>query len=136
MKLNVGQIVFVVLDKQTVVYPMLVIEEIIKRTMHKGEIVSDVDYILQAGGSKPKTISLSNIQGQVFESSESAKNSLMDNATFTINKLIENAVSKASEWYGNSAVDVPQYESSSLEEEDDDIAYVNLGNGIKGKIKL
>jgi len=132
MKLNVGQIVYVILEKQTSVYPMHVIEEIIKRTMHKGEIVSDCDYILQAGGHNPKVSALSTIQGEIFETAEQARTVMIDRATKSINKHIENAINKAKEWYSESPPET--FESSNVNESD--TAYVDLGNGLKGKIKL
>jgi hypothetical protein len=133
MKLNVGQVVYVILEKQTTVYPMYVSEEIIKRTMHKGEIVSDCDYILQAGGPNPKVLALSSIQGEIFETAEQARIVMIDRATKSINKHIEGAINKAKEWYSASEA---KSLDDTLDDNEPDVAYVDLGNGLKGKIKI
>lgn len=134
MKLNVGQIVYVIPEKQTAVHPMLVDEEIIKRTLLNNEISTDIDYSLRQGGASLKHWHLSNIQGEVFESAEHARSVMIDRATRSINKHIEIAMSKAAEWFGGEA----KHQASVAEdvEENEETAYVDLGNGIKGKVKL
>jgi len=104
MTYNVGQILFVVLKKKMQVYPMMVIEEIVKRTMHGEEI----NYVLQGGSDPTTTILLSHIDGEVFESADEAKYVLTVRATAQIEKLVDSAVSRATEWYNNDAKNVQQ----------------------------
>ena len=104
MTYNVGQILFVVLKKKIQVYPMMVIEEIVKRTMH-GE---ETNYVLQGGSDPTTTILLSHIDGEVFESADEAKYVLTVRATAQIEKLVDSAVSRATEWYNNDAKNVQQ----------------------------
>ena len=136
MKLNVGQIVYIIPEKQTVVYPMQVVEEITKRMLgNASEVVTETDYALRSGGSNPKLNYLSNIQGEVFESSEHARTAMIERATRSINKHIEVAIGKASEWYGNHAK-VHLDEENEEFDENDETALVDLGNGVKGRIKM
>ena len=104
MNLSVGQIVYVIPEKQTVVYPMQVAEEITKKIWDAGAsgVTTETEYSLRSGGASPKYTYLSNIQGEVFESHEHARTAMIERATRSINKHIEIALNKAAEWYGNS----------------------------------
>lgn len=74
---------------------MMIIEEIVKRTL-QGE---DVNYVLQGGSDPSTTILLSAVDGEIFESADEAKYVLTTRATAQIEKLVDLAVEKASEWY-------------------------------------
>ena len=133
MNYSVGQVLYVILDKQTAVYPMIVVEEIIKRTMNKGQIVSDYDYVLHAGADNPKVWSLSAIKGEIFSSAEDVRKSLVERAVSSINKHVDSAVAKAAEWYGET---LPPQREELRSTEEDDAAYIDLGGGVKGKIRM
>lgn len=92
---SIGQVLFVVLSKKNQVYPMQVIEVITKKTLG-GE---DVSYVLQAGSDKNSRIMLDQVDGEIFDSVEVAKKTLIQRATLQISKLIDIAVKKAVEWY-------------------------------------
>ena len=146
MNLQVGQILYVVLNKQTAVYPMQVIEEITKKTLD-GVVV---DYILRAGNpeSKPTSIRLGDVDGEVFETAERAKRVLTERVIDSIEKRVEAAVQKAKEWYPTSFTEASplplthkgrrlttaQVVEQSEPEVDD--ALVDLGNGLKARLKL
>lgn len=139
MNYKVGQILYVVLNKQTAVYPMQVIEEITKKTLGGVE----VDYILRGGGSdsKGQSIKLCDVDGEVFETSERAKKVLIDRVVDTITKRVDAAVVKAKEWYPESfenflsqrkKVEVPKIAPEVI----DDVATIDLGNGLVGRINM
>lgn len=77
------------------IYPMMVVEEIVKRTMH-GE---EVNYVLQGGSDSSTTILLNQVDGEIFESAEEAKYVLTSRATQQIEKLVDAAITKANDWY-------------------------------------
>jgi len=104
MTYRVGQVLFVVLNKKMQVFPMMIVEEIVKRTMH-GE---DVNYVLQGGSDASTTILLNQVDGEIFESADEAKYVLTSRATAQIEKLVDSAVSRATEWYNNDAKNVQQ----------------------------
>lgn len=104
MTYRVGQVLFVVLNKKMQVFPMMIVEEIVKRTMH-GE---DVNYVLQGGSDTSTTILLNQVDGEIFESADEAKYVLTSRATSQIEKLVDSAVSRATEWYNNDAKNVQQ----------------------------
>lgn len=104
MTYNVGQILFIILEKKMQVYPMMIVEEIVKRTLH-GE---ETNYVLQGGSDPTTTILLSHVDGEVFESADEAKYVLTVRATAQIEKLVDFAVSRATKWYDNNTKNVQQ----------------------------
>lgn len=92
---TVGQILFFILNKKSQVYPMQVVEVITKKTL-AGE---DVSYILQAGPEKETKLTFDQVDGEVFESPEILRQTLIQRATAQVNKLIDNALDKSNVWY-------------------------------------
>jgi len=136
MNLTVGQIVFVIPEKQTVVQPMQVVEEITKKMLHlhaegKNEVITETDWLLKpSSGSKYHLIS--EINGEIFESADKAKSTMIERATASINRHIENALKRADESFGLSLSNKPHLVNDELE----DAAYVDLGNGLKGRVRI
>lgn len=132
---TIGQILFVVLSKKNQVYPMQVIEVITKKTL-KGQ---EVSYLLQAGSDPSSTILLDKIEGEVFETSDKARSILTKRASDQIDRLVDNAVKKSSEWYGKSVMipqtieGLPEFDSK---ESETDTPVVTLPDGTVAKIKL
>lgn len=138
MTYKVGQVLYAVLNKQTAVYPVQVIEEITKKTL-SGTVV---DYVVRGGGAESKSLKLKEVEGEIFDSAEKARDALIERVVSQINSRVESAILKAREWYPDAfngesprRLPVPKQsfidEASQLEE-----AAVDLGNGIVGKIKL
>ena len=133
---TIGQILFVVLSKKNQVYPMQVIEVITKKTL-KGQ---EVSYLLQAGSDPTSTILLDKIEGEIFETSDKARSVLTKRASDQIDRLVDNAVKKSSEWYSKSVV-VPQTIEGlpDFDRQDtagDEAATVTLPDGSVAKVKL
>lgn len=129
MRYNVGQVLFVVLNKKTQVYPMLVIEEITKKTL-QGE---QINYVLQGGSDSTSTVLLNQVDGEIFENSEDAKSTLINRATIQIEKLIANAVQKSNEWYQKSFSQVN--EIHELPGQTQDESFVKLPDGTVARLK-
>lgn len=135
---KVGQILFVVPSRQTLVVPMQIVEELTKKSLQGTE----VDYILR---SSEKLISLKEIQGEIFESAEKAKASLTERAIKSVMKLVDRAVLQAREQFPSSFENVAHNESSvdfpteihnnEVQELSND-STIDLGNGVKARIKL
>ena len=104
MSYKVGQVLFIVMSKKIQVYPMMIIEEITKRTL-KGE---EKNYVLQGGPDSSTTILLNQVDGEVFDSSEEAKKVLVSRATSQIEKIVDSAVEKAAQWYQTNSDPVEQ----------------------------
>jgi hypothetical protein len=108
MKYDVGQILFVVLNKKGQVYPMQVIEEITKKTL-KGE---EKNYVLQGGADTDSKVLLDKVDGEIFHSAVEARDALISRATAQIDRLVSNAVLKSKEWYLNQRFDKESIETS------------------------
>lgn len=144
MKYSIGQVLFVVLNKKTQVYPMQVVEIITKKTM-RGE---EIQYLLQAGSDKTSNIMLNQVDGEVFDTSDSAREMLKQRAIRQIDKLVDAATEKSKEWYQISSSaqtihDLPDLstktESSAKTSQshlDEDTNAVMLPDGTVAKVRL
>lgn len=95
MNYFVGQVLYVLLKKEAAIYPMLVAKEVCEKTL-EGEVTL---YMLRAGADPTKMIALGEVDGEIFDSSEKAKDVLLERVTGTINKRVDDAIAKAKEWY-------------------------------------
>lgn len=137
---SIGQVLFVVLSKKNQVYPMQVVETITKRTL-RGE---EVSYVLQAGSDKSSKVTLDTVDGEIFDSAEKARTTLVQRATVQINKLIDVAKNKSSEWYGveeqpQTINDLPDLLTSPSKREEDvesDVSMVEMPDGSLVKVRL
>lgn len=138
---TIGQVLFVVLSNKNQVYPMQVVEVITKKSL-KGE---DVKYSLQAG-SGSSTIMLDQVDGEIFDTAEKARKTLIQRATQQINKLVDNAIKKSNEWYKSSEKeqivqmieDLPDLSSRSTNDlqTHEESTSVILPDGTVAKVKL
>jgi hypothetical protein len=102
---TVGQVLFFILNKKSQVYPMQVVEVITKKTL-AGE---EVSYILQAGPEKETKLTFDQVDGEVFESPEILRQTLIQRATAQVNKLVDSSLDKSNVWYaGSKSRVVPQ----------------------------
>jgi len=95
MSYRVGQVLYVILRKEASVYPMQVVEEISKKTL-EGEFTT---YMVRAGADVNKVLAITEIDGEIFDSAEKAKNTLVERVSNSISLRVENAIAKAKEWY-------------------------------------
>jgi hypothetical protein len=140
---TVGQVLFVVLSKKNQVYPMRVVEVITKKTL-QGEATQ---YALQAGSDPSSTVMYHQIDGEVFDTAEVARATLIKRATNQVNKIVDSAILKSKEWYGTEAT--PEVKQGLMESLPDYLALedtptasppesstVMLPDGTVAKIKL
>jgi hypothetical protein len=133
MSYSVGQILYIILSKKGQVYPMCVVEEITKKTL-KGE---EVNYVLQAGEDLNTKVMLSQIEGEIFESSEDARKALVERATSQIDRIIQNAVQNAKNWHSIES-QINEQEIHELPQAkilNDDVDLVTLPDGTVARLK-
>lgn len=135
---NIGQVLFVVLNKKSQVYPMQIVEIIHKKTL-RGD---DTKYLLQGGSDKNAKIILDEIDGEIFDSAEKARTTLIARATQHVNNIVNLAIKKSNEWYGVQAEE-KQIETienlpdlNTLSASDPSTTEVMLPDGSIAKIKL
>ena len=138
---QIGKVLYVVLSNKSQVYPMQVIEVITKKTL-QGE---ETKYVLQAGSDKSTTVFLDQIDGEIFDSAEKARITLVKRATNVVNKIVDAAVQKSKLWYPESVnepqtiEDLPDFGTISSPNEvvhDPESQTVMLPDGTVAKVKL
>lgn len=130
MSYRVGQILFVVLNKKVQIYPMMVVEEIVKRSLD-GE---SVNYVLQGGSDSSSTILLNQVDGEIFESADEAKYVLTERATEQIQKMVDAAIEKSEKWYKNRE-EVNIEEKNKIMELSQESIKITLSDGTIANLK-
>lgn len=92
---RVGQVLYVVLHKETKIYPMQVVEEVTKKTLNGTETT----YMVKGGPNMPEAVQIDRVEGEFFDSATKVQRALLERATNGINTFVENAVAKAQEWF-------------------------------------
>lgn len=148
MDYKVGQILFIVPAGKTKLVPVQVIEEIIKKSLNG----TSTSYMIRMNsGEDAKEYDIAHIKGEVFESAQVAKKMLTKRAAESIEKLVDDAVNKATAWYesGFEAIDdeMPLHEQSTTKQEpsrnvnnnstrvklpDGTVANINMPDGLEG----
>ncbi len=91
---DVGQVVFVISDKHKRVLPVRVVEQVVRRTLD-GETV---EYKVQ-GDNRKQTYTLSQIGSNHFSSAEDVRKYMYENATTTIDEIVNEALTVAQSKY-------------------------------------
>ena len=137
MDLDVGQVIFLLANKEAKVYPALVAEQINKKTLSGAE----VSYVIMLPDNEATCVDLSKIDAEVFKSIEEARSEMIERATNQINKILDHAKSISSK-FSNHASEQDENQLSSQDErgdesiEDKNIVKVNLGDGVVGNLDV
>lgn len=136
MKYTVGQVLYVIPSKQAAVHPMQVVEELTKRSL-SGE--TEVIYMVHGGPNTKGPVRLDEVSGEVFESSDEVRKTLIERVTQQLSRVVDVAVNKAEEWFyqpHKTSHKVSHKIPDSFDAPDPKDAVVDLGNGMIAKIKL
>ena len=87
---DVGQVIYIVSSKKMQVMPLVIAEEVIRKTL-SGQAVT---YLVKRDKTS-KTYDLSALQGIVYETISDVKEALVENATVAISKICEEAQKKS-----------------------------------------
>lgn len=101
---DVGQVLYAIFPKENKVVPLLVCEQITKKTLSGVEIV----YKFMMGTSAVMSTDITSEMAELHVSAEDAKRSLITRMTSTIDKLIATAEAKAASWYSAQTQQTPQ----------------------------
>lgn len=138
MSYRIGQVLYVLLNRETKICPVQVVEEIIKKTL-SGETTT---YVVKAGKNS-ELVSLSDIDGQVFESIETLRKVLHDKVIKTVDNIILTTTKKAAEWYHQPGVlhhsNVESNETINVEDDKEkhpiDDAMIMLADGTVARVR-
>ena len=92
---RVGQVLYVVLRKEARIYPMQVVEEVTKKTLEG----TATTYLVRGGPNADAAIPIGEVDGEIFDSAAKVQKTLLERANNGINERVQNAVTKAQEWY-------------------------------------
>jgi len=124
---EVGQILYTTSKNSFKIIPIQVVEEVVRTTINGTEKT----YMVCFPDLNKTTVDIKKIKGEVFKTSSSVENYLMDNTRTAIKELIKEAEIIKSEAFG---VVKPKIEENVQQNEAGDIIKVDLGNGQVGRI--
>jgi hypothetical protein len=139
-KYSIGQVLYVVLSSKNAVVPVLVVEEVTKKTI-KGE---EISYRVQPGSDPDKSAMLSELDGEIFETTKELQKKLLTRATEAVNMLVANAQKRAEAWFpANITASIPEPkieneepEETSSEEEENNVQKITLPDGRTATIRI
>ena len=127
MGYQVGQVVYLVSKKDTRIFPARVIEQISRRTL-AGE---EESYTIELPDKKASRVSLENIDAEIFVSLDLLKAHLLNEATSTIERVVENAAVVQKRVFKSEAT----IQDSVLQDADDSVE-IDMGDGVKARVNL
>lgn len=121
---NMGQIIYIISNKDMAVYPAVVEEQIVRKIRQADGIHEVINYKICIGPKgKQHVVDLSKINGEVFDSVESVKTTLLQRSNDEINRMVNEARENVGQWYGispeeqavrNTAAPVEKYDPALL----------------------
>ena len=129
---NVGQVLYVILNKKQKVLPVQVVEQVVRRSLQGEETQYSVTVPSRTG---PKSYNLHDLDGEIHESVESARDSLTEHANQSITNIIENARKIASHSFDTSPiVDDVLFDPEAADAESK--VKITLENGTVANVKI
>jgi hypothetical protein len=130
---HVGQILYICNEKKLNIYPVQVVEEVIRTTL-KGK---EKTYIVMLPDKERTRFDILKIKDDLFEDISSVKKHMILNAQKAIEKMANAAVLLGDQSFEllKLAEDLNDQKDLNVQAENkDDIILVELGNGVKAKI--
>ena len=127
MGYQVGQVIYLVSKKDTRIFPARVIEQISRRTL-AGE---EESYIIELPDKKSSRVPLENIDAEIFVSLDLLKTHLLNEATATIDRVVENAAVVQKQVFKSEAT----IQDSALQDAADSVE-IDIGDGVKARVNL
>lgn len=156
MSYAVGQVVFLLLQKELKVIPAMVVEQTVTRTLDGEKTSFSVVVPSPSKDSKPKKYPLEKLGAKVYTTVDHARSAMIENATSKINSILRASEVLAKENFqydsdsagqiNENAADEPEPRKDEthvqLQGDDvisdimslSDVAEIDLGNGMKAKI--
>ena len=146
-KYKVGQVLYLLSSQTMKVFPVQVIEEIVRKSL-KGK---NVTYTVMMPDRKKSLIELDNVNAKIFDDVAKLREFMTNNAKLSIDKIIENAKILQTVFSQSSEADeLSEQKENAKEESDKSIENTNsvqmdknsgkikvdIGNGIKANVKV
>lgn len=94
---EVGTVLWIIHEDRPGLMAYRVVEEITKKTL-EGE---QIRYLIQAAVPKSKTVQLESVKGKILETSEEAKNVMIENATKAIDGMVNRVQGNVDKYFSN-----------------------------------
>lgn len=92
---KIGMVLYIIQKAKNVVTPVMIVEEVCKKTL-KGE---EISYLVQVGADENKKIALADMEGEIFETIKELQKTLTERATKAVENLVNKAEDNAKVWY-------------------------------------
>ena len=130
MNYKVGQVLYMTNSKSLKIIPVQVVEEVTRTTLNGTEKT----YMIQFPDSKKTRADIASLKGDLFSDTTELRKIMVTNATASIDKMITIATQLAKEEYSLDE-NIDQNKNDVQVETNNDIIMVDLGNGVKAKMK-
>lgn len=130
---EVGQILYTTSKSSFKIIPIQVVEEVIRTTINGTEKT----YMVCFPDGKKTIVDIKKVKGEIFKTTESVENFLLENTKTAIKELVKEANIIKSEAFGKVKVisNKSNIEKESVQQNNSgDIIKVDLGNGQVGRI--
>ena len=149
MSYTVGQVVFLLLQKELKVIPAMVVEQTVTRTLGGEKTTFSVVVPPTSKNTQAKKYPLDKLNAKVYTAISHARSAMIENATKKINSILAASEELARANFEYSPSEAPALETVpeeilAAEPDSDDVisdimsmsdtAEIDLGNGIKAKI--
>lgn len=104
---EVGTVLWIIHEDRPGLMAYRVVEEITKKTL-EGE---QIRYLIQAAMPKSKTVQLESVKGKILETSEEAKNVMIENATKAIDGMVNKVQANVDKYFTSPKSRVDTFES-------------------------
>ncbi len=105
---EVGQIIYLLSPKTLKVLPSLIVEEITRKTVD----ATQTKFVLEMPDKKKTRVTIDEVKAKIFADVDTLREFMINNATQTIDKLIENAISEKEINFGQGNLEIPLEEST------------------------
>lgn len=101
---NMGQIIYILSNKSQAVVPAIVDEQVVRKIRKADGIHEVVSYKLCIGPKeRQQVVDLARVDGEVFDSLESIRVTLIERLTGFVDDLVKNTQKNVLNWYGITA---------------------------------
>lgn len=125
---EVGQVVYIISRKESRVYPVLIVEETVRKTL-EGTVTS---YMVRVPDKKGTVVPLEGIADRAYTSDAELREVLIGNATRSINTMVDAAVE-----IGRSLAPAGDEAARAARSDDgDEFVTVEMPDGTRARVKM
>jgi hypothetical protein len=133
MNYTVGQLLYLLSTKTMKVFPVQVVEEIIKKTIDGAK----TNYTVMLPDKEKTRVDLSELEVNTFTDLESCKKFMLKNAEASINGVLKNAEAVEKAFKVKKVIKPTEEIIESVQnEESDGIINVDIGGGLKARVNV